>query len=260
MVGDPTWVTHGTRRWSSPDPSPDGERVAFYSLTVPQGDVYVMGADGTDLRQLTGDAAIDRVPRWSPDGEWLTFFSDRAGPAHNWKVRVDGSELTRIGDVSGGVTVWSPDGARMMVTPATVDATSAVVFHPADPSDADTLPTPPADVTPFAANDWSPDGRAVAGDIGFTDTGIAVYSFRTNEYRRLTDFGQWPVWLPDGRHLLFVSGGEAFYVVDSQSGDVGEVFRSDSDVIGPPRLTRDGRRMYYSRRSSEADLWLVSFR
>jgi hypothetical protein len=30
------------------------------------------------------------------------------------------------------------------------------------------------------------------------------------------------------------------------------------DVIGPPRLSRDGRRMFFSRRVTEADIWLLT--
>jgi Tol biopolymer transport system component len=73
----------------------------------------------------------------------------------------------------------------------------------------------------------------------------------------LTDFGEWPVWLPDGRHILFVSGGKAFYIVDRETRQVRKVFTAGRDVIGPPRLTRDGRHALYSRRVTEADLWLV---
>ena len=64
--GEPTWVTTGSRLWANPDPTPDGEWVVFYSRDQPEGDVYVSRPDGTGLRQLTSDAAIDRVPRWSP--------------------------------------------------------------------------------------------------------------------------------------------------------------------------------------------------
>ena len=48
--------------------SPDGERIAFYSGLMQNGswDVYVMQADGSNLKRLTQDAANNTNPRWSP--------------------------------------------------------------------------------------------------------------------------------------------------------------------------------------------------
>jgi len=261
VVEEPMWITRGSRRWSSPDPSPDGEWVAFYSLVVPEGDVYVIRADGTELRQVTGDDAIDRVPRWSPDGDWLAFFSDRGGAGDIWKIRADGSELTPLTSGALGVPVWSPDGSRMVGTPVAGQDTRTFLFDPAQATLSgapDRLPNPEPALMPFTAHSWSPDGEYLAGAIGFDDIGIVVYSFRTRTYERLTDFGEWPVWLPDGRHLLFVSGGKKFFVIDRESKEVREIYGATWDVLGPPRLTLDGLKMYYSRRSTQADLWLVT--
>ena len=86
-----------------------------------------------------------------------------------------------------------------------------------------------------------------------------VYSIPSRRYRRLTSFGSWPVWLPDSRRLLFVTGGKAFYVVDRETGAARQVYAVQRDVIGPPRLTRDGRAAYFTRRVTEADIWLMTF-
>ena len=107
-------------------------------------------------------------------------------------------------------------------------------------------------------NSWSPDGERVAGEPSYSDEGIIVYTFRTGTYQRLTDFGQWPVWFPDSRRLLFVSGGKQFYVVDVETREVRTVLSVARDVIGPPGLSRDGRDMYYSRRVTESDIWLLT--
>src|SRR3989441_502366 len=99
VVGEPVWLTHGSRRWSNPAPSPDGQYVVFYSLVDPEGDLYMMRADGVGSpRKLTGDSASDRLPRWSPDGKWIAVFSDRSGPLQIWKIHPDGSGLTQVTD------------------------------------------------------------------------------------------------------------------------------------------------------------------
>ena len=260
VVEEPVWITSGSRRWSSPDPSPDGEWIAFYSLVAPEGDVYVIRADGTELRQVTSGDAIDRMPRWSPDGAWLAFTSDRSGQGEIWKIRADGSELTQLTSDASALPVWSPDGSRMVGIPRTGQNTPTFLFDPAQSavSEApDQLPEPEPALMPFTPHSWSPDGDYLAGDIRYQDIGIVVYAFRTRTYERLTDFGQWPVWLPDGRHLLFVSEGKKFFVVDRESKEVREIYSATSNVLGPPRLTPDGRQIYYSRSGSEADLWLL---
>ncbi len=85
-----------------------------------------------------------------------------------------------------------------------------------------------------------------------------LYSLASHQYQRLTDFGEWPVWLPDSRRVLFVANGKAFYVVDSGSKQIRKVFSVARDIIGPPQLTRDGKTVYFSRRVTESDIWLLT--
>ena len=270
-AGPPINVTTGTRLWSSPDPSPDGQWVVFYSHFQPEGDLYVIKADGSGagFRQLTNDEAIDRVPRWSPDGNWIAFFSNRASERlHVWKIHRDGSGLQQVetGVRETGIVAWSPDGSRMAASGAddsTGPGTGQVVLlvDPHQPLAAQTptrLPAPPPERF-FIPNSWSPDGRAVAGQNGFARQGVAVYSVHSQNHVRLTDFGEWPVWLPDSRRILFVARlGREFHVLDSVTRQTRMVFSVPRDTLGPPRLTRDGRAAYFSRRVTEGDIWLVN--
>jgi Tol biopolymer transport system component/CubicO group peptidase (beta-lactamase class C family) len=57
-------------RWS-----PDGTRLTFIRAADDVLDIYVMDADGTDVVQLTDDAAFDTFPNWSPDGATILFLS-----------------------------------------------------------------------------------------------------------------------------------------------------------------------------------------
>ena len=121
----------------------------------------------------------------------------------------------------------------------------------------DSLPVYDSEVGDFAPNDWSSDGLYLAGSVDYRDTGIVVYSTADGTYERLTDFGQWPFFLPDGRRILFVSGGNAFHIADLRTGRVETVYTTPWDALGPPRLTVDGRLMFFPRRVTEGDVWLA---
>jgi Tol biopolymer transport system component len=266
-AGEPAWITTGSRLWANPDPSPDGKWVVFYSSVQPEGDLYVARADGTGLRQLTsGTDPIDRMPRWSPDGQWIAFHSIRGKDQYLWKIRPDGSERQQLSPLADAIyAAWSPRDSRLAVL------MGAGIGHPEnnvyifDPNRSWTdqtpqvIPSPDGSPNEFVVNSWSPDGSRLAGQAGLEAArGIILYSLRSRTFDRLTDFGGYPVWLPDGQRVMFVAGGRDFYVVDTRSRKIEKVFSVQRDIIGPPQLTRDGREAYFTRRVTEGDIWLLT--
>jgi serine/threonine protein kinase len=264
VAGDPAWVTTGSLRWSSPSPSPDGNWIAIYSLVQPEGHLYLVHTDGTAMRQLTSDAAIDRMPRWSPDGNWIGCFSNRSGGLELWKIHPDGSDLQQLTEGGAGYLAWAPDGSRIATLSQSDDPplkSRAFIFDPNRPwkqQSPEILPPLDPPSSHFMVNGWSKDGKRLVGVAEPPIEGVVIYSLQSHQYERLTDFGEWPVWLPDSRRVLFVANGKNFYVVDSSSKQVRKVFSVDRDIIGPPQLTRDGKTAYFSRRVTESDIWLVT--
>jgi Tol biopolymer transport system component len=263
-MGEIEPVTTGTRFWSSPDPAPDGSRVVMYSQVRPEGDLYIINADGSGIRQLTSDEAVDRVPRWSPDGQWIAMFSNRSGRLDLWKVRIDGSDLRQLThhrDV--GVVAWSPDGRRLAATGAQLDPRESHRGFIIDANRAaseqalEEFPPAPPPHPDFVPNSWSPDGTRLVGQNGYSTLGISVYTLATKRFERIVEFGEWPVWLPDGRRVLIVSRGREFHIVDTVAKSSKRILSVLRDTLGPPRLTKDGRAAYFSRRVTESDVWLV---
>ncbi len=54
-------------------------QIAFVSERDWNTEIYVMDADGNNLRNLTNNPASDESPSWSPDGQRIAFQSDRDG-------------------------------------------------------------------------------------------------------------------------------------------------------------------------------------
>lgn len=85
-----------------PKYSPDGTKVAFTSPGQsgwPQ--IWVMDADGTNLRQLTTTQGY--TCDWSPDGEWIVYTDSRAVNGRLWIMRSDGSNPRQLTfDEEGG--------------------------------------------------------------------------------------------------------------------------------------------------------------
>jgi TolB protein len=71
--------------------SPDGSRILFTSNRDGNPEIYVMNRDGTNMRRLTSNPAIDVTPTWSPSGNQIAWVSDRTGQPHIYVMNADGT-------------------------------------------------------------------------------------------------------------------------------------------------------------------------
>lgn len=100
------------------DVSRDGRQVVYTvgRTDLPkasrQSHVWMMSLDGSDNRQLTFSDRSESAPRFSPDGQWISFVSTREGHANLYLMPRAGGEARRLTNISSGVSdpVWSPDG------------------------------------------------------------------------------------------------------------------------------------------------------
>lgn len=77
--------------------SPCGGEIAFSASDNGTGAIFLMSADGSDVRPLTNAGGNDYGPSWSPDCSQIAFASDRDGVVSDiWTIATDGSRLTRL--------------------------------------------------------------------------------------------------------------------------------------------------------------------
>jgi Tol biopolymer transport system component len=261
VTGEPQPVTQGSRMVRSSDVSPDGRSIVF-DTSLPQEDLYIIGADGEAMRQLTNDAARDRVPRWSPDGQRILFYSDRGGSYQAWSIRADGGDrqpLTWLEKDRVVDSIWMPDSRRIVVLltggPALIDLSKPLEQRRPEP-----FPGAVQGNEVFIPTSRSRDGRWFVGEVqrlGGTKLGIGRYSIPDQRYERLQGGGTLPVWVRD--RILYLEGGKVF-LLDPET-------RSSRLILAPPPNTNsvfkqlssspDGRTLYLLRSSDEGDIKLL---
>jgi Tol biopolymer transport system component len=122
---------------SPPRYSPDGTRLSFFDTQegvspTGSGALFVMRADGTDLRRITpwGFAFDDHA--WSPDGAWVVF---QRPYGQLYLVHPDGSGLHRVplslASGAGGLNPsWSPDGDWIVFSLQRDERAEIFLVHP----------------------------------------------------------------------------------------------------------------------------------
>ena len=93
-----------------PSWSPDGSRVAFNSNRDGTHNLYLIDADGSNLRQLTREKrGIEAgMQSWTADGRWIYFGLFGGGPPRMCRIQPDGSGFKVVGE--GIDPAVSPDG------------------------------------------------------------------------------------------------------------------------------------------------------
>ena len=216
--GDCIGSSSGNRIGSS-----SGNRIAFVSDRDGDREIFVMNADGTDVRQLTENDGSEDGPSWSPDGDRIAFASDRNGWREIFVMNADGTDvrqLTENEDRGRGVRdkdhrpSWSPDGDRIAFDRWIMEVdgilglhTSEIFVMNADGTEVCQL-TGHDDPEPMRWNaSWSPDGDRIAFHRSWNgDHGIFVMNADGTDVRQLTendgDAGG-PSWSPDGDRIAF---------------------------------------------------------
>jgi len=243
--------------------SPDGRSVAFSLVNdgnPPQGDIYLMTADGRNEVVVAGHPAEDELLAWTPDGKSLLFLSDRSGTWDIWTVRIiDGKQqgepklLKKDYGKGSKFLGFAPDGSLYYKTATPL---GHLYFGEID-LETGKVNVPPAPVTtrfngPPSRSTWSPDGRSllyVSGGraMGNGNNNLTIRSTETGEENFLSTRLRniWDIyWAPDSHSILawgMTVKENALFRINTETSEITKL----ADGRWAPRLSKDGKTMVY---------------
>lgn len=234
---------------SQPVFSPDGKTIAFVSTRGGKKNIWLVGADGSDLRQLTF-GKCDECPSWSPDGKKIALQSG----GQLWTIEASTGSVTQL--TSGDRAWMAPDWHRK-------DANKIVcAIESFERNDHDLMIINPQTsltresgrrlVRARSGSDdrprLSPDGKLIAfiGEIINIDTREGKWYLMTirpdgtglKTYCEMAKTAGRPSWFLDGSSIL-ADGGK---VCNIKTGEITNLF---SESIREPDMSRDNRRVVY---------------
>lgn len=274
-----TQLTSGVGRYDGSEGiswTPD-DKVVFRSWAKGTSDVWIIGRDGSNPKQLVVDTSNASDVSVSPDGRYIAFSSSRSGDWDIWMTDIDGGnpkQLTGGGDGNRFQPSFSPDGKWVVYTFLS-NRGPTMWKIPIDGSDSVQLSDRRA-----RSQAVSPDGKLIAcsyfGDQVSSAGGLrmAVVPIEGGPPAkifdvRLTPFARWRSftsldqirWTPDGRALTYI---------DTRGG-VSNIWSQPLDGAKPVQLTnfttgrifnfdwsRDGKWLALARGSVTSDVVLIS--
>jgi dipeptidyl aminopeptidase/acylaminoacyl peptidase len=220
--------------------SPDGKYVT-YTVSKPDWEknerisqIWLVSTTQPEPRQLTFAKTSSTAPRWSPDGKWLTFLSQRESDKFPQIYRLSpfGGEAERLTEVQSGIQkyAWAPEGgaiAFLMTVPETPEEKQRKESYGDyriededykraqlwlyEVENKKTRQLTGGEDLHILDLDWSPDSKKIAFDYwpnpdikNVTKEKIAIFDLASREITQLTGIGSsTPRWSPDGTQIAF---------------------------------------------------------
>lgn len=194
--------------------SPSGVRVAVEA----RGEIFsVPTKEGLTRNISNTPGARERYPRWSPDGKWILFASDKSGEYEFFLRKSDLSEPAKLVASSAGAfpmqPTWAPDSKKFMFP----DSEFRLNIVNIETGDKTVLPQ--TSLPSYQDATWSADSKWVAYTSGRRDIlQVAVYNLEKKQETVISD-GKWndtnPVFDATGRYLFFTSNRNVGFTTDA---------------------------------------------
>ncbi len=211
-AGDFPWMMANwkdvTNRMTNMSLSPTGKRI----LVEARGEIFTIPAEKGDVRNLTNSSAsAERDPAWSPDGKFISYFSDKSGEYRLYIEAQDGltppREIVLQNPTHYYTASWSPDSKKILFS----DTNLKVWVLDVSSGQAKVVGNDPWMVPNRTLNPvWSPDSKwvAYASRLRSMYHAIFVSNVETGETKQVTDGladAVWPAWDATGKYLWFLA-------------------------------------------------------
>jgi tricorn protease len=234
------------------DLSPSGARAVLGA----HGEVFTVPAKNGEVRNLTLTPGVrERDPRWSPDGRWISYWSDATGEYELYVRPADGTgEARRVTDDGDDDPVWRREARWSPDSRFLAWSDRAARLRVVDVSSGRTTDVARSEFGDITDHTWSPDSRWLAYTRATAETqlpSVEVWSRESGRTHRLTsdasaEFG--PAWDPQGRYLYFLSNRDFNLTF---SGFEFDFLYTDPTRVYVGMLAEDGPALFLPRSDEE---------
>jgi dipeptidyl aminopeptidase/acylaminoacyl peptidase len=245
-----------------PQLSPDGKWIAYSLAEVDSAKdkrvshIWMQSYDGKQSIQLTFDDEPASTPKWSPDGKYLSFLSekDSKNGGQVWLMDRRGGEGHKLTDIKGELQdyVWSPDSKKLALT----------IKDPENGGKPE-----PKTIAPIKIDRYH-FKQDIEGYLQHRHTHLYIYDIATKKLDTLTrgDMDDdSPVWNPNGKTIAFVSNhtddpdkneNSDIFTIEAKSGAEASQLTTFTGHDIKPLWSPDGKYIAYLRSTSDADYFI----
>ncbi len=257
------------RQISHPEISPDGKHVVYAVQRVDRQtekkytNLWWVATSGGKAHPFTTGDHVDSQPRWSPDGQWVAFISNRADEKQPqlYLIPANGGEARKLTDLKGEFAsfAWSPDGKQIICQFRKKDKEALKREKDERKKKLGLV------YRRITRLHYSLDGY---GFLPQERWHLWIIDVKSGKAKQLTSGKVYdeksPCWSPDGKQIAFVSNRSVdpdlhpdeddLYLIPATGGEM----RKLNAPLGPkslPRFSPDGKWVAYIGHEGRGDWW-----